>query len=184
MAKRNSTTPAAPSSIPSEGKYTCYNRETMDYDGYFNGQYLGSRENMNAARDLVNEYVYDLERSGELYTAEQLDGGADVEAIAADQITVTPIYRDPESGDLTEEPAGAPVLYDFTIGTDLTKVMLGTFGGEKRGVDLIIGGTCINDYLHQVITLADVRTLRDNLDTLLADPRVRAACVQSEAVAA
>ena len=41
--------------------------------------------------------------------------------------------------------------------------------------ELIIGGTCINEYLREVITLADVRTLRDNLTVLLDDPRVQAA---------
>lgn len=158
--KAHSTTKSAPSNIPAEGKYTCYNRETMDYDGYFDGRYLGSRDNMNAARDLVNEYVYDLERSGELFTATELDSGA-----VADEMEVKTYTSD---GD-------ASVIYtDFTIGADLTKVTIGTLGREKFGVELIIGGTCLNECLNEVITLADVRVLRDNLDTLLNDPRVQA----------
>lgn len=64
---------------------------------------------------------------------------------------------------------------DFDAGAGLSSVTLGCYSGEKPGVELIIGGNCINERLSEVITLADVQTLRDNLTALLQDPRVKAA---------
>ena len=75
MATTHSTT--APSDIPSDGKHTRYNRETMDHDAFYDGRYLGSRETAQQARDLVNEYVYDLEQSGAMHTATELDGDSE-----------------------------------------------------------------------------------------------------------
>ena len=63
---------------------------------------------------------------------------------------------------------------DFTIGEGLTKVLIGTYN-DKPGIELVIGGACINTYLHEVITLADVGQLRDNLTALLNDARLQAA---------
>ena len=62
---------------------------------------------------------------------------------------------------------------DFTIGSGLTRVLLGNYDGKKPGIELLIGETCLNERLVEVITLADVQTLRDNLNALLADPRVQ-----------
>ena len=59
---------------------------------------------------------------------------------------------------------------DLVIGEGLTKVVIGAYG-DKSGVELIIGGSVINQYLADVLTLADVAQLRDNLNALLADPR-------------
>jgi hypothetical protein len=74
----------APCDIPQTGKYTRYNRETMDHDAFYDGQYLGSRETEPQARTLCDEHVYDLISDGMMYTATQLDGGASDEEIAAD----------------------------------------------------------------------------------------------------
>lgn len=208
MANRNSTTKTAPSSIPSEGKYTCHNRETMDYDGYFNGQYLGSRENMNAARDLVNEYVYDLERSGDMYTAEQLDGGASVEAIAADapadferrreifrlfdqalgltdepEIEVTHLYRDASKGnDLTDQPVGPIAYTDYTLGSDATRALISIDIEGDELHEIIMQGEYIEGPVEEHLATMEVAIA--NMRKLLADPRVQAARVRSEALVA
>jgi hypothetical protein len=131
MAKRNSTTLIAPSSIPSEGKYTCYNRETMDYDGFFNGQYLGSRENMNAARDMVNEYVYDLERGGEMYTAEQLDGGA---SESEDVTEISPLRQAARILDQMEAAAAELVMTDAPARTmeDIDRAQINAWNGMDQ----------------------------------------------------
>lgn len=56
----------------------------------------------------------------------------------------------------------------------VTKVAIGVSGANKPGFELIIGGSQINQYLNDVLTLADVAQLRDNLNALLADPRLQA----------
>lgn len=166
---RNHTTLQAPSDIPSTGKYTRYNRETMDYDAFFGGQYLGSRDSMDAARDLVNEHVYDLEQSGMLYTATALDADASIEEIAADTEYLPAVSATAVQGHAT-------VYASFYAGCDLTEVMIGPHGSDKPGVELVIGGMCINMERSEVITMADVQTIRDNLTALLNDARLWAAC--------
>ena len=64
---------------------------------------------------------------------------------------------------------------DFSAGDGLTRVMIGTHVGTKDGIELIVGGACINEHSDEVLTLADVRQLRDNLDALLSDARLLAA---------
>lgn len=56
MAKRNSTT--APS-IPTEGKYIAYDRETRDYVCYLDGQFLGYAPNYSAAETKISECYYE-----------------------------------------------------------------------------------------------------------------------------
>lgn len=65
---------------------------------------------------------------------------------------------------------------DLRIGSGLTKVLIGGYGPDpdKRGVELIIGGTGINEGIDEILTLSDVRQLRDNLTALLTDPRLTA----------
>lgn len=99
---------------------------------------------------------------------------------AEHQIEVAYAYRAPD-GDLVDEPIGPIACTDFTLGDGLTKVLIGDYSGDKPGIELVIGGTCINDRIEQVITLADVRQLRDNLTALLSDPRVLAACAEAGA---
>lgn len=67
------------------------------------------------------------------------------------------------------------------IGDRLTEALIGTYGGDKPGVELVIGGSPINERVEQVIALADVRRLRDNLTALLRDARLAGACVRAEA---
>ena len=68
---------------------------------------------------------------------------------------------------------GGEVNTDYAIGEGLTRVVIGISGNDKPGLELIIGGSAINQYLNEVLTLADVRQLRDNLNTILADPRLQ-----------
>jgi hypothetical protein len=70
---------------------------------------------------------------------------------------------------------------DFAIGDGLTKALISPDGHERPGVHLIIGGSSINDHTEEVITLADVRQLRDNLTALLNDARVKQACISADA---
>lgn len=64
---------------------------------------------------------------------------------------------------------------DFSVGSGLTGVMVGTLGDDKRGIDLVIGGRDINPHTDEVLTMDDVRQLRDNLTALLNDARLLAA---------
>lgn len=95
------------------------------------------------------------------------------------RIDVKYTYRAP-NGDLADEPIGPIACTDFTLGDGLTKTRIGTYGGEKPGIALIIGGNGINEMFGEIITLADLRQLRDNLSALLSDPRVLAACAEEE----
>ena len=281
MAKRNSTTKTVAVEQLPLGKVVRYNRENSDFDFYFDRQYLGSRTTEHDARECLNEYVYDLERSGAMYTATQLDAGSSVEEIAADvesapiapAVTVQPFICDdtlnadygqpigtsylcngvevyvpdnpaqpvqlelptlvngqlattsmcitpsaldyephltldalatvsvllnslPVQAAITRKLAGAPPApmpslptvttntwqgetgtsyTDFSVGSELTGVMVGTLADGKDGIDLVIGGRDINPHLDEVLTLDDVRQLRDNLTALLNDPRLVAA---------
>ena len=181
MAKRYSTTKVAPSDIPSSGKYTRYNRETMDYDAFFDGQYLGSRESMDEVRDLVNEHVYDLERSGMMYTATQLDAGSSVEEIAADvesapippsapAVAVEYLYYDATHPlrDLTEEARGPLAYTTYVCGC----------GDEQADIAFKMDGSAgpeISLFNDDPRPLATVLAAVANLQMLLADPRVHAA---------
>ncbi len=53
--------------------------------------------------------------------------------------------------------------------------MIGSYGSDKSGIELIIGGIALNQGLEEIITLDDVRQLRDNLTALLNDARLLAA---------
>ena len=64
---------------------------------------------------------------------------------------------------------------DFHAGAGLTGVMIGSYGSDKSGIELIIGGIALNQGLEEIITLDDVRQLRDNLTALLNDARLLAA---------
>ena len=62
------------------------------------------------------------------------------------------------------------VIYaDLVAGEGLTKAVLGVRAPHESGLELIIGGSPINTYINQVLTLDDVRALRDNLSALLND---------------
>lgn len=57
-------------------------------------------------------------------------------------------------------------------GEGLTEVRVCPDGEDQPGVLLVIGGTAINEENDQIITLADLRQIRDNLSVILADPRL------------
>ena len=61
-----------------------YSRQDRDYACYVEGQYIGSRANYSDAETLCDQVAYDLIADGQCATATELDGGASVEAIAAD----------------------------------------------------------------------------------------------------
>lgn len=93
----------------------------------------------------------------------------------APAVRLDPTYR-AANGDLTSEPVGPVAYHDFSVGDGLTRVLIGPFEDE-RGIDLIIAGCqvgsgCVDD---PQLTFQQVREIRDNLTTLLDDPRVVAA---------
>lgn len=88
-------------------------------------------------------------------------------------VVATPVWRDGD-GDLDREAGVSIAYYDYSVGEGLTNVLIGISAEGKPGLELIIGGSQINAFLNDVLTLADVRQLRDNLSALLADPRVAA----------
>ncbi len=118
---------------------------------------------------------------------------------ALDRLLTHPYVRarlglDPRSGSAhrqAEQPAPAVHVeqwqsegteyVDFTAGDELTKVLIGTYGCDKPGIELVIGGTGINERVDKVITLADVRQLRDNLTAILGDPRLAGVVARAEA---
>jgi hypothetical protein len=81
----------------------------------------------------------------------------------------------PEVNEITWQSEDGVSYTDFHAGAGLTRVMIGTYGSDKAGLELIVGGRPINEHLDEVLTLADVRQLRDNLDALLSDARLLAA---------
>ena len=113
----------------------------------------------------TNEYTTDTRTPAEIaYDATRLSPAPVPVALEA-QPAIT--------AETWQSEAGEPYT-DFTIGEGLTKVLIGTYN-DKPGIELVIGGACINTYLHEVITLADVGQLRDNLTALLNDARLQAA---------
>ncbi len=70
---------------------------------------------------------------------------------------------------------------DFVIGDGLTGVLIGTYGSDKPGVELTIGGSNLNARVDQILTLSDVRQLRDNLTAILGDPRLAGVVARAEA---
>ena len=181
MAAKTHSTPEIPM-----GKHIAFNRDSKDFDFFYDRQYLGSRAERRDAEECLNEYAYDLARG---YITPACAQDADPipfpetvavnvapaqvdEPVAA--IKVTPVYRQ-ANGDLSWEAGVEVVGFDYTIGEGLTKVLIGVGGGVREGIELIIGGSALNQRLSEVITLADVRRLRDNLSALLTNPRVQQA---------
>lgn len=115
----------------------------------------------------TNEYTTDTRTPAEIaYDAVRLSPAP---AAAAVTLEAQPAI----TAETWQSEAGEPYT-DFTIGDGLTRVLIGTYN-DKPGIELVIGGACINTYLHEVITLADVRQLRDNLTALLEDTQLQAA---------
>jgi hypothetical protein len=146
--------------IPQDGKCIRYDRETGDYACYLDGRLIGYAANYSAGETLCNDTYY-----AQLTHTSALAQDAAQEPAQPD---ATPITSDTWQND------DGTTYTDYTVGTGLTKVLVGTYAGEKDGVELTIGGCPINERLEQVLTLADVRQIRDNLSALLGDVRVQA----------
>ncbi len=86
-------------------------------------------------------------------------------------VVAAPVWRD-GNGDLSWEAGVSIAYYDYAVGEGLTKVLIGISTEGKPGLELIIGGSQINTFLDQALTLDDIRELRDNLSALLDDPRL------------
>jgi hypothetical protein len=63
--------------IPAEGKHIARNAESRDFDMYFDGMYIGSRQTRTSAEIALDQHVFDLHQDGMMATATELDGGAD-----------------------------------------------------------------------------------------------------------
>ena len=70
--------------IPTIEREIKYSRQDRDYACYINGQYIGSRANYSEAETLCDQVAYDLIADGLCATATELDGGSDIDTIAAD----------------------------------------------------------------------------------------------------
>jgi hypothetical protein len=73
--------------IPAAGKYIQFQPDSMDFDGYFNGQFVGCRATQREAEEMVDEYVYQGVRRGTLTTT----AGETVPVVAVDDEVTTPI---------------------------------------------------------------------------------------------
>lgn len=93
-----------------------------------------------------------------------------------DEVFAEPTYRDPASGDLTDDPACPLAYHDFVIGEDLTRVLIGPFD-SAYGIELLIAGCQVGSSFadEPQLTFDQVRQIRDNLTALLEDARVIAA---------
>ena len=173
-AKHNSTT------IPQDGKHIRYDRETKDYACYLNGEFIGYAPNYSDGETLC-EQTYYAQLSHTSAPATEPAPEAEAEAAPVAEVVATPVWRQ-ANGDLSWEAGVSIACFDYAIGEGLTRALIGTHDHDKEGIELIIGGNPINERVEEVITLADVRRLRDNLSTLLADPRVQACQLAAQAV--
>ena len=164
MAKRNSTT-----EIPTDGKFIRYDKETKDYACYLDGEFIGYASNYSDAETLCDTTYREQLEAGLFATAAALDAGSSIEEIAVDVESTPAVIVTTWQGEV-----GTPYT-DFHAGAGLTGVMIGNYGSDKDGIELVIGGYPINEHLDEVLTLADERQLRDNLDALLSDARLLAA---------
>ena len=73
--------------IPAAGKYIQFQPDSMDFDGYFNGQFVGCRRTMREAEEMVDAFVYEGVRRGTLDTAV----GETVPMVAVDDDAPAPI---------------------------------------------------------------------------------------------
>jgi hypothetical protein len=66
--------------VPATGKYVQYHPDSRDFDGYFNGQFVGCRATQREAEEMVDTFVYEGLRRGTLDTTE----GETVPMVAVD----------------------------------------------------------------------------------------------------
>lgn len=147
---KSTTAPA----IPQDGKCIRYSRETGDYACYLDGRLIGYAANYSAGETLCNDTYY----------AQLTHTSAPVQDTAQESAPAPA----PTVEVKTWQGEAGTTYTDLIAGAGLTRVLVGSYGGDKPGVELVIGGACVNERLNQVLTLADVRQLRDNLNVLLA----------------
>jgi hypothetical protein len=73
--------------VPTAGKFVQYHPDSHDFDGYFNGQFVGCRATQREAEEMVDSFVYEGVRRGTLDTAE----GETVPMVAVDDDAPAPI---------------------------------------------------------------------------------------------
>ena len=73
--------------IPAAGTYVQFQPDSMDFDGYFNGQFVGCRRTMREAEEMVDAFVYEGLRRGTLDTT----AGETVPMVAVDDEVPAPI---------------------------------------------------------------------------------------------
>jgi len=149
--------------LPEISKRIAYNRTSKDYDCYISidgdpEQYIGSAPDYSAAEKTCNDFAFSYYEDN--HTPEKA-----IAIALTDELSVT--HRQVQDGGST--------WATFTTGEGLTKVYVSADDHEWPGVHLIIGGSSINDGIDEIIALADLRQLRDNLTALLADERLAAA---------
>ena len=191
MATKHSTTKTVACDTLPLGKVVRYNRENKDFDFYFDQQYLGSRTTEHDARECLNEYVYDLERSGAMYTATALDSGNNLDACAVElaatlveppsapvtplALTVEPIYRE-SNGDLTGTPTDTVAYLDYRTSIGKDKVIVSVAVDNNEEPEILLFG---RDGVSLSRFLAAVETVQRILETVAAAqeqrPMLRAA---------
>lgn len=150
--------------IPEVTKEIKYNRETKDYDCYITiddqREYIGSAASYGDGETRCRDYAFSYYE----------DRNTPEKAVAVALADEAPAVR------VKHIQSEDDCWTNFEAGDGLTKVLVSPREWQNAiGVFLIIGGHSINDYLDEVITLADLRQLRDNLTALLADERLAAA---------
>lgn len=153
MAAKTHSTPEIPM-----GKHIAFNRDSKDFDFFYDRQYLGSRAERRDAEECLNEYVYDLQRG---YITPTCEPDAEVLPLATE-----PIYRE-ANGDLTAVPTSVVAYLDYRAkaGTDKVIVSVAIDSDEEPEV-LLFGrdGVSLSRFLAAV----------DLVRRILADPRVQA----------
>ena len=155
---------AATTIIAEMTKEIKYNRKSGDYACYLGGELIGYESTYSAAETFINNTYYEM-LAHTSAPAEAPEPAPEV----SPAVTVT----------TWQGEIGTPYT-DFSVGTGLTGVMIGNYGSDKDGVELVVGGRPINEHLDEVLTLADIRQLRDNLTALLNDPRLVALCTSPQ----
>jgi hypothetical protein len=179
-----SSTYAHSTTLPELTKRIAYNKDNRDYDCFiaFDGtdeQCIGSAASYGAAEKVCNDYAYDYyndnhtpEKAVQVALAEPTADYAETRADVCRRVDQVAAGTSIRAEEWADEDGHAYI--DFKIGDGLTKVLIGSYSGDKAGVELIIGGESINSGKDEVLTLSDVRQLRDNLTALLNDPRLGA----------
>ena len=147
---------AATTIIAEMTKEIKYDRKSGDYACYLGGELIGYESTYSAAETFINNTYYEM--------LAHASTPAEVPAQTTEPL--------PTVNELTWESEGSSYT-DYYIDVGVARVVIGTYN-DKPGVELIINGVGLNPELAEIITLADVRRLRDNLTALLSDARLLA----------